>query len=34
MKDNNKIFNYINENDNIKRIKIFHSIRGDFQDLI
>lgn len=32
MKDNNKIFDYISEDDNIKRVKIFHSIRGKFSE--
>ena len=32
MQDNNKIFDYISENDNIKRIKISHSIRGVSQN--
>ena len=32
MKDNNKIFDYMTEDDNIKRVKIFHSIRGNAQN--
>lgn len=32
MKDNNKIFDYITENDNTKRVKIMHSIRGNDQN--
>ena len=32
MKENNKLFYYISESDNIKRIKIYHSIRGNFQN--
>lgn len=32
MKENNKLFDYISESDNIKRIKISHSIRGNAQN--